>query len=122
MVKIGELMTMVVAVEGPASADVLVRQCVAHDGSRQNPYQLTDEVRPGRGEGRKGGQGEKAGRRIQAEAFQLRTLVYEGRGEGVGEGKGERGRGRRRRASRCKGWKREKEKDDWGQDIMEGGG
>ncbi|XP_063602225.1 uncharacterized protein LOC134778241 [Penaeus indicus] len=43
MVKIGELMTMVVAVEGPASADVLVRQCVAHDGSRQNPYQLTDE-------------------------------------------------------------------------------
>ncbi|XP_042232935.1 uncharacterized protein LOC121873423 [Homarus americanus] len=43
MVKIGELMTMVVGVEGPANADLLVRECVAHDGSHQNPYQLTDE-------------------------------------------------------------------------------
>ncbi|XP_053630098.1 uncharacterized protein [Cherax quadricarinatus] len=43
MVKIGELMTMVVGVEGLASADLLVRNCVAHDGSHQDPYQLTDE-------------------------------------------------------------------------------
>ncbi|ROT66254.1 hypothetical protein C7M84_015716 [Penaeus vannamei] len=73
MVKIGELMTMVVAVEGPASADVLVRQCVAHDGSRQNPYQLTDEVRRGEGS------------RVQAEPYQLtdEDEVRRGREEGV---------------------------------------
>ncbi|XP_045598554.1 uncharacterized protein [Procambarus clarkii] len=43
MVKIGQLMTMVVGVEGPANADLLVRECVAHDGSHNDPYQLTDE-------------------------------------------------------------------------------
>lgn len=43
MVKIGELMTMVVAVEGPDHIDLLVRECVAHDGTQRNPYQLTDE-------------------------------------------------------------------------------
>ncbi|XP_068239832.1 uncharacterized protein [Palaemon carinicauda] len=43
MVKIGELMTMVVAVEGPANVDVFVRECVAHDGTKRDPYQLTDQ-------------------------------------------------------------------------------
>ena len=45
MVKIGELMTMVIAVEGDEEADVLVRTCTAHDGTQRNVYQLTDEVR-----------------------------------------------------------------------------
>ncbi|XP_066948848.1 uncharacterized protein [Macrobrachium rosenbergii] len=43
MVKIGELMTMVVAVEGPANVDVFVRECIAHDGTKRDPYQLTDQ-------------------------------------------------------------------------------
>lgn len=46
LVKIGELMTMVVGVEGPSGTDLLVRECVAHDGNFQDTYQLTDEVRP----------------------------------------------------------------------------
>ena len=42
--KIGELMTMVVAVDGPSDVDLLVRQCVAHDGTDANTIDLTDEV------------------------------------------------------------------------------
>lgn len=38
------MMTLVVAVEGPANADILVRECVAHDGTPDASYQLTDQV------------------------------------------------------------------------------
>ncbi|KAK3848774.1 hypothetical protein Pcinc_044448, partial [Petrolisthes cinctipes] len=38
-----EMMTLVVGVEGPANADILVRECVAHDGTPQASYQLTDQ-------------------------------------------------------------------------------
>lgn len=44
LVKIGELMTMVVEVEGPAQMDILVRQCIAHDGTNDNTIDLTDKV------------------------------------------------------------------------------
>lgn len=44
LVRIGEMMTLVVAVEGPANADILVRECVAHDGTPDASYQLTDQV------------------------------------------------------------------------------
>ncbi|XP_050709231.1 cuticlin-4-like [Eriocheir sinensis] len=43
MVRIGELMTMVVGVEGPSNTDLQVRECVARDGSGRASYQLTDK-------------------------------------------------------------------------------
>ncbi|XP_063851571.1 uncharacterized protein LOC135094959 [Scylla paramamosain] len=43
MVRIGELMTMVVGVEGPDNTDVQVRECVARDGSGRSSYTLTDK-------------------------------------------------------------------------------
>ena len=58
MVRIGELMTMVVAVEGPTNTDLQVRECVARDGSGRASYKLTDKVGGrgcGRGCGVKGG-------------------------------------------------------------------
>ena len=36
---------MVVSVEAENEADIHVRNCVAHDGSRLNIIELTDEVR-----------------------------------------------------------------------------
>ncbi|KAL7639809.1 UNVERIFIED_CONTAM: hypothetical protein RMT77_009219 [Armadillidium vulgare] len=43
LVKIGELMTMVVTVEGPSDIDLHVRQCIAHDGTNDNTIDLTDQ-------------------------------------------------------------------------------
>ncbi|KAF2345188.1 Zona pellucida domain [Trinorchestia longiramus] len=42
LVKIGELMTLVVTVEGPEKASLLVRQCTASDGQKKNTIMLTD--------------------------------------------------------------------------------
>lgn len=42
LVKIGDTLTMVVAIEGDAAFDVQVQNCVAHDGDRGNSVTLTD--------------------------------------------------------------------------------
>ena len=44
LVKIGEMMTLVVTVEGPKEANLLVRQCMASDGTQNNTVMLTDMV------------------------------------------------------------------------------
>ena len=43
LVKIGELMTLVVTVEGPEEAGILVRECTASDGGNST-IMLTDKV------------------------------------------------------------------------------
>ena len=42
LVQIGETLTMVVYIEGDAGFDVHVRDCIAHDGNRDNAITLTD--------------------------------------------------------------------------------
>lgn len=43
IVKIGELMTLVVYVEGDSGFDILVRQCQARDSSGEKSIQLFDK-------------------------------------------------------------------------------
>ncbi|KAK2722506.1 uncharacterized protein LOC136034371 [Artemia franciscana] len=42
LVRIGETMTMVISVTGDPGFDIHVRDCIAHDGNRNNPVILTD--------------------------------------------------------------------------------
>lgn len=42
LVKIGDTLTMVVAIDGDAAFDAQVQNCVAHDGDRGNSVALTD--------------------------------------------------------------------------------
>lgn len=43
LVKIGDTLTMVVAIEGDPGFDVQVQECIAHDGNRTNAVTLTDK-------------------------------------------------------------------------------
>jgi hypothetical protein len=43
LVKIGDTLTMVVAIEGDPGFDVQVQECIAHDGDRANAVTLTDK-------------------------------------------------------------------------------
>lgn len=42
LVKIGDTLTMVIAIEGDPGFDVQVQECIAHDGNRSNAVTLTD--------------------------------------------------------------------------------
>jgi hypothetical protein len=43
LVKIGDILTMVVAIEGDPGFDFRVQECIAHDGNRANAVTLSDK-------------------------------------------------------------------------------